>query len=200
MSTVPTAAQQAAAKKFVADFQAALLPARLASEGEKGYTNGIILKSEISKRGLAYTVENLVRVVNEILFSDVLIWAVEPAKLQAERRAKLKAPLTEKTAWQETLQSETARATNQKAQDVAAAKKKRDDESIRQSKELIEKYNPITSRGRYDGLERETMQKFWTAELQKEIASGGNLQTFATALAAAIQKRYNGREKASERL
>src|SRR6266851_1188315 len=97
-----TLEQKAAADKFFADFQAALLPAVLEYEGEKGYTNGIILKSEcVNKRGWPYTVENLVKVVNEILLSDVLIWKVPPAKLAASKNAKLNAPASRSTEWKD---------------------------------------------------------------------------------------------------
>jgi hypothetical protein len=77
-----TPEQQQAALKLVADFQKALLPARLADIP----SNGVIVAAELNKRGWSYTVQNLVRVVNEILFSDLLTWTVEPEKLKAHKR------------------------------------------------------------------------------------------------------------------
>jgi hypothetical protein len=177
------------------DLKQRLLPAQL----KNVHSNGYLISSGVKKRGLPFTVESALKVVNELLFTGQLEWDIEPAKLQAQKNANPNAPLTEKTAWKEKLESEATRIANTKTVEQAAAKKKTDDASIKQSRDLISGYNPI-KKGRYDAAEREEMQKKWTAALEKEIANKGNLQTFAQALSAVIQKRYDDREKASERL
>jgi hypothetical protein len=161
------------------------------------HLNGALISNYIRENALAPTADNFYAAVNALVGS--LQWDVKPAKLRAQKNANPNAPLTEKTAWKEKLESEAARITNTKTVEEAAARKKADDASIKQSRDLISGYNPI-KKGRYDAAEREEMQKKWTAALEKEIANNGNLQTFAQALSAVIQKRYDDREKASERL
>lgn len=199
-NTVLTPEQQAAAiAKFVSELQAALAPARLNLDGPAGDRNGYLLKGELDKRGLPNDIPNIVAVINAILFENKLEWSIEPKKLQAQKNSNPNAPLMEKTAWKEKLDSEATRVANTKTVEQAAAKKKADDESIKRSRDLISGYNPI-KKGRYDNAEREEMQKKWSAALDAEIANKGNLQTFAQALATVIQNRYDAREKALERL
>jgi len=190
MSTQVTATpdQQQAVLKVVAEFQEALLPARLADTN----ANGVVIAAALSKRGLSFTVENLIHVVNELLFSDVLTWSVEPKKLQAQRHekpAKIDNPL--KLEEQRTAKIKAVEAASQRAAADAA--------SIKQARSMIYSYAP-TKRNGFDARERDDRQKFWNAALDAEIANKGNMQDFVTALSAAIEARYKAREKAAERL
>jgi hypothetical protein len=133
----------------------------------------------------------------------LLPWSVPPAKLLADKNAKMAAPASKDSTWKDSVAASDARTQNQKAVDAAAAKKAADDASIKQAKALIEAYLPTINRGaasRYDNQEREKMQTKWTEALNAEIANGGDLQTFVKALAIVIEKRYRARETAQERM
>jgi hypothetical protein len=194
MST-PAEQQQALqqAAQFVAEFQNALAPARLQNTHE----NGVVLEAERQRRKLPMTVESLVKITNDILFEGKLTWLVEPAKLKARQQ---------NTAIQnknDAAKSQDIFAAKVKAGEAADADAKEKSELVKQCEHLILGYNPTrnTPRGpAYDGRERQDSQAAWTQSLDK--AKQQNVQymrEYTTALAAAIQKRYSDREKASER-
>ena len=181
--------EQQAVLKLVADFQKALLPAKLAGTHE----NGATLAIEMNKRALPHTIENMVRVTNEILFEDKLTWTIPPAKLAA--RSKNERPIT----LQSPREVEAEFVAKVRAGEAVDSKKAADAASIKQAKDLIAAYNPVRN-NRFDAREQMDAQKHWSEALDKAIADKANLQQFAIALAAAIQNRYATRERASERM
>jgi hypothetical protein len=190
MSTpVTVTPEQQATLKLVADFQKALLPAKLAPTQE----NGAVLAIEMNKRGLPHTVESVVRVVNEILFENKLTWAIPPAKLAARKANNAIQNQGDAKRGQD------AFAAKVKAGEAADAQKVADEASIKQAKSLIAGYNP-TRNNRYDERERIDSTALWTHNLNEAIAGKQNLQKWVEALSAVIQKRYADREKASERI
>ncbi|SRR6266481_5306322 len=155
-----------------------------------------------------------------VALATVLPWKVKPAKLRAEEE-------NARPAVQQSVAQATKPFTDaKKASDLADAKVKADEESIKQAKSLISAYNPCKN-GRYDARERDDMQKYWNAALEivspkikdgKQVAGKAvlvrnhasedkkatiavsGLQNFVKWLTDDIKLRYTEREKASERL
>jgi hypothetical protein len=179
--------------KMIADFRAALLPASLAGTKE----NGAVLGVEMNRRGLPHTVENLVRVTNEILFDNKLEWEVEPAKLKARRANSATQNQVDAKRGQD------AFAVKVKAGEAADTQKADDEDSIKQAKSLIGSYLPTktTPRGQaIDYADQTESQAHWTKALNTAITTKVNLQEWVKGLNAVIQKRYADRERASERV
>ena len=165
-------------------------PARLANTIE----NAAAISQYVKSHNLPHNAESCLKAVHALLFQDsALTWDVKPQKLLgAERNAR---PATIPSA----IESENAWAKKVKAADARDAKKAADAASIAQAKQLIAQYNP-TSRNGYDARERMDAQALWTASLDRAITEKVNLQNWVEVLAAAIQKRYRDREKASEKM
>jgi hypothetical protein len=181
--------------KLFDDLAVALEPARL----KMNHANGHTLGNELRKQGktlLTANVQDLLAVINQILLQEKLEWepGFEPAKLKfQQQQAK-----PEKAVKQVDFEREREAAARK--QEADAATKKLDEASIKQARELIGGYLPMKRMGRIDYVDQAAMQKAWSAALDAEIATNGNLQEFATALASAIQKRYADREKIAERM
>jgi len=167
-------------------------PARLTDTIE----NAAAIAQYVKSHNLPHNADSCLRAVHALLFQDsALTWDVKPQKLLAfenMRRPTIipNAPdLQEHAKWTVKIQ----------AHDISDAKAKNDAASIQRAKDLISSFNPV-SRGMYDHSAREEAQKSWTAALDRAIAEKVNLQNWVEVLAAAIQKRYRDRAKASEKM
>jgi hypothetical protein len=160
--------------------------------------NGLALSKYLHENNLAPTAENFYTAIKALVnVPGSLTWVVKPAKLVAMEQNER--PAVSKSAQE----SEAEFGAKLRAGEAADAKAKADEASIKQAKDLISSYNPTTntrSGPTYDARERIDRQAEWTAALNQAISQKSNLQEFAKTLAAAIQKRYADRERASERM
>jgi len=183
---------QAAVSKALLEAEKQLLPAKLKVTQENA--NAVI--GEITR---LYGVGSPAIYNSETYYAAfkslyrTLDWEIPPAKLVAQRQNESIA--TAPSA----IESENAWAAKVKAADAREAKKAADVASIARAKQLIAQYNP-TSRNGYDARERMDAQASWGAALDRAIAEKVNLRDWVEILAAAIQKRYRDREKASEKM
>jgi hypothetical protein len=171
-----------------------ILPAKL-SDPLKDGANGYAIAGYITQHSLPPTADNFYAAINALVES--LEWVVKPAKLVAMEKNAAPAKLESSVKLNED------RAKVVQAAEVADAKAKADEASIKQAKSLIAGYTPIKSTPngqRIDYREQTEMQELWTKALNNTIAQKADLQSFATALNAAIQKRYQQRELAAERI
>jgi hypothetical protein len=184
MSTV-TPEQQQAAFQFVADFQKALLPARLADTN----SNGVIIAAELNKRGWAYNVENAIKVVNEILFKDVLEWKVEPAKLQADRRNKANVRVEPNVR-----KDEEELAKRKVAVEAADKKNAEDEKTFARIEGAIAAFSPRRLSTKY--AEQEKLRAHVEAEKKRNASPEGVFEVVKTY----IEKFYRDEERKLERM
>ena len=185
MSTsVATPEQQQAVLKIVAEFQKALLPARLADTN----SNGVVIAAALSKRSLPFTVENLIHVVNELLFSDVLTWLVEPKKLQAQRHEK-------PTKIDNPLKLEAEREAKLKATEAASALAKKNDKFEKLTRVLIDSYAPRDKRGNKAYRRQSEEQTRLRAYVDREIARNADRESIYNMVAKDIERLYKEEER-----
>jgi len=160
--------------------------------------NGFALSKYLTENNLAPTAENFYTAINALAnVPGSLTWAVRPATLLAQEK-------NERPATHQSVEAATKPFTDaKKAAEIADAKTKANEESVKQAKSLILGYIPVksTPRGQVlDYAEQKQAQDEWTKALNQAVEKKRNLQEWTKALAATIQKRYRDREKAAERI
>lgn len=175
--------------KFVADFQQALAPARLANT----HANGAVLEAERQRLGLPVTVEAFVKIVKAILFENRLTWAVEPAQLKAQ---KANTAIQNKNVKPDV----DAFAAKVKAGEAADAKAQQDAKYEKETASLIANYLPINSAGRIAYGAQASHQKRISDWVTASKARGVSAEAIFKAVQNEINRLYSVAEKSAERV
>ncbi len=170
---------------LIAEFQTALLPARLADTN----ANGVVIAAALNKRGLSFSVENLIHVVNEILFSDVLTWSVKPVKLLAQERHEKPAKIDNP------LKLEAEREAKIKAVEAADALGKKNVKFEKLTLVLIDSYAPRDKRGNKAYRKQSDEQTRLRAYVDREIARNADRESIYQMVEKEIARLYKEEER-----